>query len=35
MTALGLDKLAAELHFDRAEDLLAAVGRNELTARQI
>jgi GTP pyrophosphokinase len=35
MTALSLDKLAAELHFDRAEDLLAAVGRNELTARQI
>ena len=35
MTALGLDKLAAQLHFDKAEDLLAAVGRNELTARQI
>ncbi len=35
MTALGLDKLAAQLQFDKAEDLLAAVGRNELTARQI
>jgi GTP pyrophosphokinase len=35
MTALGLDKLAAQLHFDKVEDLLAAVGRNELTARQV
>jgi GTP pyrophosphokinase len=35
MTALGLDKLAAQLQFDKVEDLLAAVGRNELTARQI
>ena len=35
MTALGLDKLAAQLHFDKVDDLLAAVGRNELTARQV
>jgi GTP pyrophosphokinase len=35
MTALALDKLATQLHFDKADDLLAAVGRNELTARQV
>jgi len=35
MTALGLDKLAADLHFEKVEELLAAVGRNEITARQI
>jgi GTP pyrophosphokinase len=35
MTAVGLDKLAGQLHFDKTDDLLAAVGRNELTARQL
>jgi len=35
LTALALDKLAAHLHFARLEDFLAAVGRTELTARQL
>jgi GTP pyrophosphokinase len=35
MTALALDKLAAHLHFARLEEFLAAVGRTELTARQL
>jgi GTP pyrophosphokinase len=35
LTALALDKLAAHLHFARVEDFLAAVGRTELTARQV
>jgi GTP pyrophosphokinase len=35
MTALGLEKLASQLQFDKVEELLAAAGRNELTARQI
>jgi GTP pyrophosphokinase len=35
MTALALDKLAAHLHFARLEEFLAAVGRTELTTRQL
>jgi GTP pyrophosphokinase len=35
MTALALDKLASHLHFARLEDFLAAVGRTELTTRQL
>ena len=35
MAALALDKLAAHLHFARVEDFLAAVGRTELTGRQL
>jgi GTP pyrophosphokinase len=35
MTALSLDKLAAQLQLARVEDLLAAVGRSELTSRQL
>jgi GTP pyrophosphokinase len=35
LTALALDKVAAHLHFARVEDFLAAVGRTELTARQV
>jgi GTP pyrophosphokinase len=35
MTALALDRLAAQLQFERVEDLLAAVGRSELTSRPI
>jgi GTP pyrophosphokinase len=34
-TALGLDKLAAQLQYDKTEELLAAVGRSELTSRQL
>ena len=35
MTALALDKLAAHLRFARLEDFLAAVGRSELSIRQL
>jgi len=35
LTALALDKLAAHLHFARLEDFLAAVGRTELSVRQV
>jgi GTP pyrophosphokinase len=35
LTALALDKLSAHLHFARLEDFLAAVGRTELSARQV
>ncbi len=34
-TALGLERLAAQLHFGGADELLAAVGRSELTQRQL
>jgi GTP pyrophosphokinase len=35
MTALALDRLAAQLQFERGEDLLAAVGRSEVTTRAL
>ncbi len=35
MTALSLDKLAAQLGFDKAEDLLVDVGRGEIRSRQL
>jgi GTP pyrophosphokinase len=35
MTALALDRLAGQLHYAKADDLLAAVGRSELTSRQL
>jgi GTP pyrophosphokinase len=35
LTALGLDKLAAQLEFEKVDELLAAVGRNEIGPRQL
>jgi GTP pyrophosphokinase len=35
LTSLGLDQLAAQLDFDKAEDLLAEVGRGEIRGRQL
>ncbi|MEW6313294.1 MAG: bifunctional (p)ppGpp synthetase/guanosine-3',5'-bis(diphosphate) 3'-pyrophosphohydrolase [Pseudomonadota bacterium] len=35
MTAFGLDRLAALLHFAKPDELLAAAGRGEITPRQI
>jgi GTP pyrophosphokinase len=35
MTALSLDKLAAHLGFEKAEDFLAGVGRGEIRSRQL
>jgi GTP pyrophosphokinase len=35
MTTLALDKLAAQLQLHKADDLLAAVGRSEITTRQL
>jgi GTP pyrophosphokinase len=35
MTALALDKLAAQLQVHKVDDLLAAVGRSEITSRQL
>ncbi|HTO42973.1 MAG TPA: bifunctional (p)ppGpp synthetase/guanosine-3',5'-bis(diphosphate) 3'-pyrophosphohydrolase [Burkholderiales bacterium] len=35
MTALGLDSLAQAMGFQKVDELLAAVGRNELTVRQL
>jgi len=35
MTALALDRLAGYLGFDKVDDFLAAVGRSDLTPRQI
>ncbi len=34
-SALNQDKLAQRLHFNKLEDLLAAIGRNELTPHQL
>jgi GTP pyrophosphokinase len=35
MTAFGLDRLAALLHFAKPDELLAAAGRSEITPRQV
>ncbi len=35
LTALGLDKLAAHLDFAKVDELLAAVGRSEVSSRQL
>lgn len=35
ITAINQEKLAQRLHFNKLEDLLAAIGRNEITPRRI